>query len=461
MASETQGFLEKLEGSMAKTETEMEHDSPAPHRKNKRHKIRYRKIKSPEVGSLYDILHDSSGSSLYVPPFCWTEQHTSLLGRFVQRPPQNTPTPSTTSSPRRTPKSQTPFTIIQIGGLLDAMMEEGSSPVRQSTSMEAILEMLFPSRLSKTKGELIMRCGSTRYSGAIRCQAMWKCASVLRSFESATASVTSSPVDSIESWAFGKWLDAATPYDTPVLAYISRSHLNHVRKNCYRISSFPDGSFNSLIHRLQQMRARKLIPKNPDEDQYILATMIAMAQQHVYTGIFTGVGFAPRDIRVSVITISREDASLIVYTAVISQAFLHLFHYPDKAPPGDPKITVEYQRVPVWPVLGLRERLGQALGKDIVGEVNPTRMETFEDFWVSESDSDRPDKDTYAVSFSTKLPGERTPVSSTPRVTPPKRKVLSEVFNTSFSEDRNSAEFPSALLAKRRCLEEGRVGVVR
>lgn len=455
------GFLGKFKESVTKTKTEMEHDSSAPRRKSKRRKIPCRKIKSPEIGSLYDILHDSSGSSLYVPPFCWTDQHTSLLGRFVQRPPQNTPTPSATSSPRRTPQSFTPLAIINISGQLDLMMEEGSSQYQQSTSMEIILDILFPSRLSNTSGILTMRCGSARYSSAIRCQGMWKCASVLRSFESATASIPGSSSSSLGTWAYGKWMDSATPYDTPVLAYISRDHLNYMRRSCYRISSFPDGSFNYVIHSLQQMRSRKLTPKNPDEDQYILATMIAMAQQHVYTGIYTGVGFAPRDIRVSVITLSREDASFIVYTAVISTAFLHFFNYPDKAPPGDPKITIEYQRVPVWPVLGLKERLGQVLGKDIVGEVNPTRMETFEDEWVTESDSEKFDKETYAVSFGSKLSGERTPIPSTPRVMPPKRKVLSEVFNTSFSEDRDSTDFPSELLAKRRCLEEGRLGVVR
>lgn len=42
-----------------------------------------------------------------------------------------------------------------------------------------------------------------------------------------------------------------------------------------------------------------------------------------------------------------------------------------------------------------------------------------------------------------------------------KREILSEVFNTSFSEDRESTSYPSELLAKRRCFEEGRVGVVQ
>ncbi|KAI1781243.1 hypothetical protein F4818DRAFT_398475 [Hypoxylon cercidicola] len=432
----------------------------APRRTSKRRKTRYFKIKSPEVGSLYDILHDSSGSALYVPPFCWTDQHTHLLGRFVQRPPQNTPTPSASSSPRRTPQPQTPHRIIEIGGYLDSMMVEGCSQTRLNTSIQTIMEMLFPNRLSRTTGELTMRCGSKHYNGAIRCWSMWKCASALRSFDSATASLFSSPNSSVGSLALGKRSHTAASYDTPILAYVSRSHLNFLRRNCFRIQPFPDGSFNSLIHRLQQLRSRKLIPKTPDEDQYILATMITMAQQHVYTSMDAGTGFEPKDIRVGVISMSREDASFVVYTAVISTALLAMFHYPDKAPPGDPKITVEYQRVPVWPVLGLKERLGQALGKDIVGEVDENIMETFEDESVSETDSDRLDKEINAVSLCSKVSGGRTSIPSMPqhtsRATLPKRKVLSEVFNTSFSEDRDSSDFPSELLAKRRCLEEGK-----
>lgn len=455
MASKRQSTVKLREAEM-NTETDTDCDSPAPSSKNKRRKFQCRKIKSVEVGSLYDILHDSSGSALYVPPFCWTDQHTRLLGRFVQLPPQNTPTPTITKSlSPRTARPETPHKLMEIIGYLDTMMMEGSSHLQQSNSIQALLEVLYPDRLSRTTGELTMRCGSDRYSNAIRCQAMWKCGSGLRSFDSATASTSSLA----ESLAIGRFTRIMAPYNTPVLAYISRTHLNFMRRNCFRILPFPDGSFNHVIHRLQQIRSRKLIPENPDEDQYILATMIAMAQQHVYAGMFTGLGFAPKDIRVSVITISRDDASFIVYTAVISTAFLNLFRYPDKAPPGDPKITVEYRHVPVWPVLGLKERLGQALGRDIVGDVDLTRIETFD---VDESDSNILDKEIDAVSLSSwpsvgLLRNPNTP----PRVTPPKRKVLSEVFNKSFSEDRDSADFPSGLLAKRRCLEEGRVGVVR
>ncbi|KAI0181219.1 hypothetical protein GGR52DRAFT_523309 [Hypoxylon sp. FL1284] len=436
--------------SIAGDAIEGEHNGPAPPRPIKR-----RKIKSPEIGSLYDILHDHAGSSLYVPPFCWTDQHAALLGRFVQRPSQNTPSPSASSSPQRTPQPQTPPTKIRsIGGFLDKILATDCSHIHEGSAIQTLMAYLFPFRLDRTTSDLSMRCGGHQIVYAVRCQVMWKCARVLRSFASATASITSSSSTSLS------YLDFNGPFDTPILAYISRSHLNYLRKNCFRISTCPDGSFNHVIHNLQQLRSRKLIPKNLDEDQYIIAIMIAMAQQHAYTSLVSARGYAPRDIRVAVMSVSREDASFIVYKAVVPAALLDLFHCLDKAPSGDPKITVEYQRVPIWPVLGLKERLGQALGKDIVGEVDPNCMETYEDPWVSESDNESLNKDARADPLPPKSSTSRTSSPSTPRATPAKRKALSEVFNTSFSEDRDSADFPSEL-AKRRCLEEGRVGVVQ
>ena len=54
-----------------------------------------RRITRAEPGSLYDILHDHAGTSLYVVPICWTDQHTRLLGvRFRARAAVVTPVPN-------------------------------------------------------------------------------------------------------------------------------------------------------------------------------------------------------------------------------------------------------------------------------------------------------------------------------------------------------------------------------
>ncbi len=172
-----------------------------------------------------------------------------------------------------------------------------------------------------------------------------------------------------------------------------------------------------------------LMPKNPDEDQYIIGVMIALAQQSAYNS----AGFFPKDLKIRILTTSEEDASFVVYTGVVPAALLRMFHEPEKAPRGETGIQIDHVQVPIWPVLGLKERLGQALGSEVVGYFDAQNMETYDN--------------------------ELPPTPETPS---PKRRrsILTEVFNVSFSEDRDS-DSPVEAISKRRRLEKGRVGVVR
>ncbi|KAI1801436.1 hypothetical protein F4811DRAFT_534366 [Daldinia bambusicola] len=430
-------------------------------------KTRCRKILSPQIGSLYDILHDYASTALYVPPLSWTEVHTKVLGCcFMQQPPQTTPTPSCPSSPSlswHSQPSKVPQTVVNISRALDVIMQDNVSNIEQNDAMKSVLEDLFPSQLSPTDlSRLTLRFGKDRYISAIRCQALYKDPVGLRSFESATT--CSSNLSMV-----AKEKDTKASCDTPLLAYLDRDYLNRIRRNCYRIPSGPGGLFNAPIHRLQAIRSGKLVPKNLDEDHYILATMLAMAQQHVYGNIFTGEGFTPKDVQVRVLAVSKEDSSFVVYSSVIPASFLAMFHEPGKSPKGDTKITINYQHVPVWPVLGLKERLGQALGKDLIGEFDINRIETFKnepvpDFGGVSSDNFEEEDEEEFQDVLQKLSKEDEPTSDNTRISllsKRKREILSEVFNGSFSEDHESSGYPSELLAKRRCLEEGRVGVVR
>lgn len=223
--------------------------------------------------------------------------------------------------------------------------------------------------------------------------------------------------------------------DAPVLAYISRSHLDHVRRNCFRIVMGPNNGWNGPVHRLQTLRSKNLLPSNFDEDQYFVAVLIAMAQQSVYTIDVKGTVFTPRDVKVRLLSTSEEEDAFLAYTATIPAAFLKMFHEPTKAPEGDAGINIDYTKVPIWPVLGLKERLGQALGKDVVGHFDVERIETWPD-----------DEPAPLIELSSSSPKRR-------------REVLTEVLNVSFSEERESNCDNG--IGKRRCLEEGRVGVVR
>lgn len=78
------------------------------------------------------------------------------------------------------------------------------------------------------------------------------------------------------------------------------------------------------------------------------------------------------DVRLGIITLDGETRDFIVYTTVVTAAFLKRFAEPMKAAPNSQDqsgMRIEFTRVPVWPVLGLRERLGKALGRELVGDV--------------------------------------------------------------------------------------------
>ncbi|KAI1396877.1 hypothetical protein F4819DRAFT_473928 [Hypoxylon fuscum] len=440
-----------------------------------RHTVCGCKIITPEVGSLYHVLQDHATTSLFVQPCIWTDRHAQLLGcHFVKLPPQNVPTPTPSSSPRRSPGSKTPQIVVEIGKCLDVMMSSTNHHRRESEALNSILDAFYQLRFLETSSELTVFFGERYYHRAVCCPGMWKTTPPVASFDTITASNSESNLseDSSGNLTTAKILSVTKP-SAPVLAYVSREHLDHMRKNHARIAAHPRGVLNGPVYRLQQLRSRRLIPKNPDEDQYILATMLAMAQQHAYDGhMVLKFSYKPKDVRVCVISPSKRDASLIVYTAVIPAAFLDKFHQPDKAPEGDAGIKIEYQRVPVWPVLGFKERLGQALGKDLVGEVNLDNMETFEYDWfedalvTTQGGNDKLNRQVEKdiTNLTQKSPrSDRPNPAKSPTGAPErqKRKAFSEVSNKSFSEDRTAPEYPSELLGKRRCLEEGRVGVVR
>jgi hypothetical protein len=139
------------------------------------------------------------------------------------------------------------------------------------------------------------------------------------------------------------------------------------------------------------------------------------------------------DLKLRILTGDSDTSEFIVYTGYINKEFLKKFHDPFKAPANDEDaavsgLKIEYTGVPIWPTLGLRERLGKALGQEVVGEFNPDEIETWEKDPEKLSDEKR------------------------------KRKDFLEVISSSF--DMESDEHP-AVVPKRRCLKEGTlVGVV-
>ncbi|KAI0975018.1 hypothetical protein F4678DRAFT_470299 [Xylaria arbuscula] len=406
-----------------------------PRRRRRRHMLI-----SPQPGSLYDIMHDHAGLQLHVRPLGWTDLHAKLLGcRFVQLPPHDTPTPpsslsssspSFSSSPSLSPP-QTPPAVSSIGKTLDLLMSPDKAEPPKTRALRHLLAEFYPKTLlyPLEQMSMVLRVGSRCYAQAVRCQLLFSPIypnNNLASFDSTTT-----------TWASAS-NTASTIIEPSMMAYVSRSRLDHNRRTCFNVLGGPKGTFNEPVHRLQVLRIKHILPKDPNEDSYFLAVMLAMAQQSVYPDVRSNAGFVPRDVKVHLLTIAEDENVFIVYTATVPSAVLSMFHDPSKSPKGNSEIKVEYTQVPAWPVLGLKERLAKALSSEIVGDSDPTIMDTSED-------------DAVETKQPTTISDPPSPCKSNSNKR--KRGVFSEVLNTSFSEDREP-DRPKGTTDKKRRIQK-------
>ena len=131
------------------------------------------------------------------------------------------------------------------------------------------------------------------------------------------------------------------------VSFVNLNHINYQRASRCRASS--SGPFCASNKLLQELPASQ-----NDEDSYILAVMIALAQQAEANG-------AKWETRIVTTSTQgnggdRQDV-FSIYTGIVPGALLAMFRDPEKAcDPGDVKFTIRYQKVPAWPVLGLEKR---------------------------------------------------------------------------------------------------------
>ncbi|KAI1811226.1 hypothetical protein GGS20DRAFT_563986 [Poronia punctata] len=420
---------------------------PSPTNSITMRKERRRKLIVPKIGSLYDILHDHAGVSLYVPPIFWTDMHTHLLqSRFVMRPrirwpphPSPYPSPPSPQSPRRV--LDVPETMIRVNRHLDTLMSPATSFSNKTYAMEALLPLLYPNSLSSASSirrSLSMRFGHKFYREATHYQSLWSRSDPNSTPGSANASTSTAPLADTDTESDGSAASPAsgTPTHRPsLLAYINYKQLRLLRNSCYRVPNGTDGNPNRPVMHLKRLRAKKMVPRNYEEDAYILASMLSMAQQSVYADISRGTGFVARDVETHLLTMAENEHAFIVYSATIPAAVLSMFDKPDIAPPSDPEIKVEYCRVAAWPVLGLKERLGKALGPNLVGHIDDETMESW---------------------------GYCEPAAEAP-LKKRRREVVEAALNTSLTEDleSDSAGDMDEPYVKRQCRGNARLGMVQ
>ncbi|KAG7410128.1 hypothetical protein Forpi1262_v017785 [Fusarium oxysporum f. sp. raphani] len=344
------------------------------------------RIYRPAKNSLYDILHKLLGTT-------WDEL-----------PPCDTPQPSAAPGTPPSPGHLNPSTtIINLSkSLTRILLPDPLHPILCSQAVKKVLNTLWPTAFNSPQylPELHLYFGGRVYRDAVRSQLMWNYPSEkAKSSHSSFKSVSTQPAESFNISTQSS--PSYSPANSPMICYISKTQLASVRTNIFRLASGPNGTRNEPVLRLQQMRARMLVPSNCDHDAHLVGVFLVMAQKHFYptpplsgrrdsrigNAIAPGQGIPPcpnfHNIKLKILTHDTERAEFIVYTGNITKEFLEKFHDPFKAPADDDDamvtgLKIEYTRVPIWPILGLKERLGKALGHEIVGSFNPNLMETWE-----------------------------------------------------------------------------------
>ncbi|KAH7228565.1 uncharacterized protein BKA55DRAFT_667890 [Fusarium redolens] len=364
-------------------------------------KRRPQRIYQPAKNSLYDIFQQNASTPLFVPPICWTDLHAQLLGaKWEELPSCDTPQPSAAPGTPPTRGHLSPSnTIINLSNALtQILLPDPLSPILSSDAVKSVLNTLWPTPFNKPQHlpELHLYFGGRVYRDAVRVQLMWNYPSEeAKSSSSSFKSVSTRPAESfnISSQSSPNY----SPANLPMICYIGKTQLASVRNNLFRVASGPGRTWNEPVFRLQQLRARILAPSNSDHDAHFVGVFLGMAQKHFYPAppvsgrrdsrISPGQGIPPspnfHDIKLKIITHDIDTSEFIVYTGHITKEFLEKFHDPFKAPADDDDaivsgLKIEYTRVPIWPILGLRERLGKALGQEIVGSFDPDEIETWE-----------------------------------------------------------------------------------
>ncbi|KAE8155246.1 hypothetical protein BDV25DRAFT_134993 [Aspergillus avenaceus] len=280
-----------------------------------------------EDGSIHSIICNNPRRRLYVKPIAWTSEHLQFLGCSfnLQRAPR-------TKGPIKTPD------------------QVGSRSQRSQHAKRIKLQLGLPSTLTVKKfaAQEILEAYDLRPQGQER---LW--------FQFNHQHVANLPTDGIFA-----------SKDTPsILAFVTFETIQSLRQRHVR----PSKSATVCLLNMKRKKLKLLEPLNPAEDPYLVAMLIALAQdqrrqqqQKVQdTSTTTDVTslkksqqhcecmdqmvpcFAKSFKKVKILAITGVLAKyLYVYTATIPTAFLDKFDEPLRYSPSDP-ITVTYCRISV------------------------------------------------------------------------------------------------------------------
>jgi hypothetical protein len=334
-------------------------------------------------------MHKQAGTSLHVPPMCWTDQHPKLFNiRFEQLPRCDMPMPPGTVSCPPSQGHLRPSNAIQtlINSLDELKLEDSLNEFerKQEPAMlvKVIMSQLWPNAFQSSHmlPELDIHFGAENAAAFV--PLIWNF-----------------PMLGIPTSPYTSHGTATKPYPTslPMICYIGKRHLASARENLFRVKLGPKGIPNHPVARLWSLHLKKLSPTNGDQDPHLAGIFLAMAQRHFLVSGDSNKDPPYQDVKLRILMEDADKSAFVVYTATVTREFLERFHAPFSTPGNStagmgelPGMTIEYTDVPFWPILGLRERMGLALGKDIVGSFNPNVMKT----WMDEDSvqTDKPNK---------------------------------------------------------------------
>ncbi|KAK6206207.1 hypothetical protein QIS74_13626 [Colletotrichum tabaci] len=177
----------------------------------------------------------------------------------------------------------------------------------------------------------------------------------------------------------------------PILAYVDTRAVDAARRNTSRVERD-----HTSVQELNERCCKTYAPLNALQGPFLAGVILALAQRPFYDEPIPPATKSPNsitmsslvkaafhDVAVHVLTVDDESLCspcFIVFRGVVTEALLRKFYHPTEnpQPTGEADgMRIEYTRVPIWPILGLEERLGKALGRDITGNFSKDNMKTW------------------------------------------------------------------------------------
>ncbi|KAL5594085.1 uncharacterized protein BROUX77_007432 [Berkeleyomyces rouxiae] len=355
----------------------------------------YSRPRSVKAYSIYHVLHQYQTTSLHVRPISWSDQHAKIFKvEWDHLERSQHPTPNITL-----PTIDTPQNVIELSQHLSTLFTtRETTPYSDLSCVMSILWRLFPDRHptveSRPDSLLPFWLGGRPNNSAVKLQAVWELSDNPEVNDCSFSTESTMPFDSestsvADTASFGginddeaiKEKESPKYHARPVMAYVSRDRLNLLRHGMFRIPAGPKRCANMPVINLHRKRAIKLRPAIPDEDMYLAAAFISMAQRYFYPRVIgSEKSFDPEqirpfeDVKLRILVSDAASEDFIVYTTTVTKELLSALHNPRTlVMPGYGPLSamsslkITTQHVAARPIYGLRERLGKALG-DVFGE---------------------------------------------------------------------------------------------